>query len=142
MCIRDRFEEAYEDAAGDDIERSVSLATGYLAYPYLKKMADRLSQKYTRTKILIYPIRNDFFGERITVAGLITGQDLIRQLTGQELGTRLLLPCSMFRSEEEVFLDDITRSELEEALQVPVDIVKSSGQDLIDAIIGTETGRY
>lgn len=140
--LHNEFEEAYEDAAGDDIERSVSLATGYLAYPYLKKMADRLSQKYTRTKILIYPIRNDFFGERITVAGLITGQDLIRQLTGQELGTRLLLPCSMFRSEEEVFLDDITRSELEEALQVPVDIVKSSGQDLIDAIIGTETGRY
>ena len=140
--LQNEFEEAYEDAVGDDIERSVSLATGYLAYPYLKKMADRLSQKYTRTKILIYPIRNDFFGERITVAGLITGQDLIRQLTGQELGTRLLLPCSMFRSEEEVFLDDITRSELEEALQVPVDIVKSSGQDLIDAIIGTETGRY
>lgn len=140
--LHNEFEEAYEDAAGDDIERSVSLATGYLAYPYLKKMADRLNQKYTRTKILIYPIRNDFFGERITVAGLITGQDLIRQLTGQELGTRLLLPCSMFRSEEEVFLDDITRSELEEALQVPVDIVKSSGQDLIDAIIGTETGRY
>lgn len=140
--LHNEFEEAYEDAAGDDIERSVSLATGYLAYPYLKKMADRLSQKYTGTKILIYPIRNDFFGERITVAGLITGQDLIRQLTGQELGTRLLLPCSMFRSEEEVFLDDITRSELEEALQVPVDIVKSSGQDLIDAIIGTETGRY
>lgn len=140
--LHNEFEEAYEDAAGDDIERSVSLATGYLAYPYLKKMADRLSQKYTRTKTLIYPIRNDFFGERITVAGLITGQDLIRQLTGQELGTRLLLPCSMFRSEEEVFLDDITRSELEEALQVPVDIVKSSGQDLIDAIIGTETGRY
>ena len=84
-------------------------------------------RNHTRTKILIYPIRNDFFGERITVAGLITGQDLIRQLTGQELGTRLSLPCSMFRSEEEVFLDDITRSELEEALQVPVDIVKSSG---------------
>lgn len=140
--LHNEFEEAYEDAAGDDIERNVSLATGYLAYPYLKKMADRLSQKYTGTKIQIYPIRNDFFGERITVAGLITGQDLIRQLTGQELGTRLLLPCSMFRSEEEVFLDDITRSELEEALQVPVDIVKSSGQDLIDAIIGTEKGRY
>ena len=140
--LQNEFEEAYEDAAGDDIERNVSLATGYLAYPYLKKMADRLSQKYTGTKIQIYPIRNDFFGERITVAGLITGQDLIRQLTGQELGARLLLPCSMFRSEEEVFLDDITRSELEEALQVPVDIVKSSGQDLIDAIIGTEKGRY
>ena len=101
--LHNEFEEAYEDAAGDDIERNVSLATGYLAYPYLKKMADRLSQKYTGTKIQIYPIRNDFFGERITVAGLITGQDLIRQLTGQELGTRLLLPCSMFRSEEEVF---------------------------------------
>lgn len=139
--LHNEFEEAYEAAEGDEVERNVALATGYLAYPYLKNMAERLCQKYTRTKILIYPIRNDFFGERITVAGLITGQDLIRQLTGQELGERLLLPCSMFRSEEEVFLDDITRSELEEALQVPIDIVKSSGQDLIDAIIGIEKDR-
>lgn len=133
--LENEFEEAYAAAEGDAKAREVSMATGYLAYPYLRKMADRLEEKYPNTKVRIYPIRNDFFGERITVAGLITGQDLIRQLRGQELGSRLLLPVSMFRSEEEVFLDDVTRTEVEEALQVRVDIVKSSGQDFIDGIV-------
>ncbi len=72
----------------------------------------------------------------ITVSGLITGKDLIAQLRGKELGERLLLPCNMFRSGEEVFLDDITLPELEEALQVKIDIVKSSGQDFIEAVKG------
>ena len=75
-------------------------------------------------------------GELITVSGLITGKDLIAQLRGKELGERLLLPCNMFRSGEEVFLDDITLPELEEALQVKIDIVKSSGQDFIEAVKG------
>ena len=72
------------------------------------------------------------------MAGLITGQDLKAQLTGQQLGDRLLLPVSMFRNEEDVFLDDMTISQLEEALQVRIDVVKSSGQDLIDAILQME----
>ena len=74
----------------------------------------------------------------ITVAGLITGQDLIAQLKDKPLGSRLLLPECMFRSGEEVFLDDITRQEVENALQVPVNIVKSSGQDLVDGVLGLE----
>lgn len=69
------------------------------------------------------------------MSGLITGQDLIKQLKGQELGDRLLLPCNMLRSGEDVFLDDVTVSELEETLQVKIDIVKSSGQDFIDAVL-------
>ena len=81
-------------------------------------------------------IRNDFFGERITVSGLVTGQDIIAQLKGKELGGRLLLPCNMLKADEDVFLDDITVKEVSDALQVPVDIVKSSGQDLIDAMLG------
>ena len=84
----------------------------------------------------VYPIRNDFFGERITVSGLITGQDLTAQLKGRELGDRLLLPCNMLRAEENTFLDDFTVEEVAETLQVPVDIVKSSGQDLLDAVLG------
>lgn len=133
--LENEFEEAYEEAEGDDKIREVSLATGYLAYPYLKKMAEKLQKKYPKTQVHIYPIRNDFFGELITVSGLITGQDLIHQLKDRPLGERLLLPCNMFRSEEEVFLDDITLQDLIDALQVPVDIVKSSGQDFVDAII-------
>lgn len=134
--LHDEFEEAYGDLKGDDVKRDVSIATGLLAAPYIQKMADRLMQKYTGTTIHIYPIRNDFFGEMITVSGLITGQDLVKQLKGKPLGEKLLLPCNMFRSEEEVFLDDLTLTELEETLQVEADIVKSSGQDFINGIIG------
>ena len=74
----------------------------------------------------------------ITVAGLITGQDLIAQLKDQPLGERLLLPACMFKSGEEVFLDDVIKSEVEAALQIPVNIVKSSGYDFVNAILDPE----
>jgi len=133
--LENEFREAYEEAKGDGAVRAVSVATGFLAYPYIQKMARQLQVKYPKTEIYIYPIRNDFFGEMITVSGLITGQDLIAQLRGKDLGERLLLPCNMFRSGEEVFLDDITRQEVEEALQVRTDIVKSSGRDFVEAVL-------
>ncbi|RGU90688.1 DUF512 domain-containing protein [Clostridium sp. AF15-17LB] len=133
--LEDEFEAAYTELEGDGQEREVSVATGYLAEPYIRKMAERLMEKYPGTTVHVYPIRNDFFGELITVSGLITGQDLMSQLKGKELGGRLLLPCNMFRSEEEVFLDDVTLDELKETLQVQADIVKSSGRDFIEAII-------
>ena len=106
-----------------------------LAYDYLKEYLEKMKEKCPNLKVHLYKSRNDFFGERITVSGLITGQDLISQLKGQELGERLLLPCNMLRSGEPVFLDDVTVQELEDALQVKTDIVKSSGQDFIDSII-------
>ena len=133
--LEDEFQQAYEEAKGDGREREVSVATGVLAYPYIRKMAEKLRSKYPKTKIHIYPIQNDFFGKMITVSGLITGRDLIAQLRGRELGERLLLPCNMFRSGEVVFLDDVTLSEVEEALQVRADIVKSSGQDFVEAVL-------
>lgn len=134
--LREECKEAFQALPGDEKSRRVSMATGLLAYPELCRIADMLKEKYPGTKVQIYPVRNDFFGEKITVSGLITGGDLIGQLKGKDLGERLLLPCNMFRSEEDVFLDDVTLAEVEEALQVRADIVKSSGQDLIDAILG------
>ena len=133
--LHDEFEGAYEEAEGDGASREVSVATGLLAYPYIRDMADMLQKKYPGTVIHVYPIKNEFFGEQITVSGLITGQDLMRQLKDKPLGERLLLPCNMFRSEEDVFLDDVTLGRLMETLQVKADIVKSSGQDFINAVI-------
>jgi NifB/MoaA-like Fe-S oxidoreductase len=115
--------------------RELSLATGRLAAPFLETLMEKLKEKYPGIHVRIYPIRNDFFGEMITVSGLLTGQDLKKQLSGKPLGEKLLLPCNMIRSEEQDFLDDITVTELEKTLQVPIDIVKSSGKDLLDAII-------
>ena len=133
------FEEGMERLGDGDRSGEISAATGKLSYPYIRRMADRIQERYPGVKVHVYCIRNDFFGERITVSGLITGQDIIAQLKGKELGSRLLLPCNMLKADEDVFLDDITVKEVSDALQVPVDIVKSSGQDLIDAILGPET---
>lgn len=134
--LMNEFEDGYESLNGDERDREVSIATGFLAYPYIQRMADRIMEKYPKSKLHVYGIRNDFFGELITVSGLITGQDLIGQLKGKALGEKLLLPCNMLRIEEQDFLDDVTLQDVKDALQVPVDIVKSSGQDFIDAVLG------
>ena len=125
-----------DHATGDEkLTKTVSLATGKLAAPLMMELAEQLKEKYPNVNLLVYPIRNDFFGEMITVSGLLTGQDLAAQLLSVELGEKLLLPANVVRTEEQDFLDDMKVSELEKTLQVPIDIVKSSGQDLLDAII-------
>lgn len=148
--LMDEFEEAMEMleediASGDfpeedlpDTKRThhVTLATGRLAGPFIKDLADKCSKRYPNYTIDVVEIRNDFFGEMITVSGLITGQDLKAQLLERDnLGESVLIPCNMLRSGEEVFLDDMTVTELEEALGVPVTIVESSGQDLLNAML-------
>lgn len=115
-------------------EELISIATGKLAAPYLELLAREFMQLYPHKRIQVFAIRNEFFGEQITVAGLLTGQDLLHQLKDKDLGDRLLLPCSMLRSGEETFLDDMTVSELKNALQVKTVIVNSNGQDLYDAL--------
>lgn len=116
--------------------REVSLATGRLAAPYLEILYKEIRKQYPNVRLHIYEIENRFFGERITVSGLITGQDLIAQLKGRELGAQLLLPVNMLRSGEQVFLDDVTVAELENALQIKVRIVESSGCDFVEAVTG------
>ena len=90
-----------------------------------------LKVKYPNTEVNVYDITNEFFGERITVAGLITGADLKNQLKEVDLGEKLLLPCHMLRSGEEVFLDDVTVTELSKYLQIPIEIVDSDGAVLL-----------
>lgn len=133
--LMNEFDEALADLEGDERKAEVSIATGKLAYPFLQKMIEKLQVKFPNVKVHLYWIRNDFFGETITVAGLITGQDLIAQLKGQALGSKLLLPCNMLRDGEEVFLDDVTLTQVKESLQVEIDIVKSSGWDFVETII-------
>ena len=133
--LLDEFEEEYETLEGDDRVRHVSMATGKLMYPYFVRLIDKLKEKYPNLEVNLKWIRNDFFGELITVAGLITGQDLMKQLQEEDLGDALLLPCNMFRSGEDVFLDDVTLEEVCEKLHTPIRIVGNSGQEFIHAII-------
>lgn len=136
--LYEEFMDALGEKEDDGKTEELSMATGFLPYPYLKRLLDRMAEVYPGRKIHLYPIRNDFFGEMITVAGLITGQDLVAQLKGKPLGSRLLLPSVMFKSGEEVFLDDMTRTQAEAALQIPINIVKSGGYDLLSAILDWE----
>lgn len=119
-------------------KREISLATGKLAAPHMERLYSLVKEKFPNVVLHIYEIENRFFGERITVSGLITGTDLSMQLKGKELGTELLLPISMMRSGEKVFLDDMTVEQLENALQIKVRIVKSSGCDFVKALLGLE----
>lgn len=141
--LMNEFDEAYNSAIIQNEEghlevtkRSVSIATGRLAYPVISKLADTLMQGFTDIEVNVYAIRNDFFGEMITVSGLITGVDLINQLKNQKLGEVLYLPENILRSGEDVFLDDLTVGDLESALQVKIDIVKSDGWSFVSKILG------
>ena len=133
--LKEEVSEVLDGMTGDDREVEISMATGRLAAVYLQELVEKIQEKFPKVTAHIYPIRNDFFGETITVAGLITGQDLMAQLKGQALGSRLLIPSVMLRSGEDVFLDDITVGQLEEALQIPIDVVESGGYDFVTSII-------
>ncbi len=121
----------------------MSIATGRLAYPFISHMAQQMEELFSGLTVQVFAVRNDFFGEQITVSGLLTGGDIIAQLKGKDLGCALMLPQNVLRSGENVFLDDVTTIQMESALQVPVNIVKSSGRDFADAIVQLiERGNY
>ena len=115
-----------------------SIATGVSAAPFLAKLVAQAREKCGTIEGKVYPIVNRFFGETITVAGLVTGGDLIDQLRGKDLGQRLLIPASMLRSGENVFLDDVTTSDVERELGVSVVPVPQDGYELLDAVLGIE----
>ena len=106
---------------------NITCVTGKLAYSLIKEMSVRMEEALPNLTVEVYAIRNDFFGEMITVTGLITARDLMNQLKDKDLGDSLCIHECMLRSGEEVFLDDYTVSDVMSTLQVNVDIVKSNG---------------
>ena len=120
---------------GDDREFTASVATGKLAAPFIQQYMGLIKEKFPNIKVNVYTIRNDFFGERITVSGLITGADLREQLKDRELGEKVLIPCNMLRSGEDVFLDDLTVDDIKEALGTELVVVDEPGADLVDCVI-------
>ena len=114
--------------------KTVSIATGVSVYQHMKDIAGRI-EKETGIKILLYPVENDFFGRGVTVTGLLTGSDLLRELKGKELGERLLLSKNMFKAGTATMLDDITAGRLEKELGVEIQIVDNSGQAFVDTLV-------
>ena len=135
--LKDEFTEAIEKAPKDDVTRTVSIVTGKLATGLMESFAAMVEEKFVNTKVNVYTIVNDFFGETITVSGLLTGQDMLKQLSEHKdkLGDRVLLPANTLRSGEDVFLDDMTLGELAKGLGVKIQVPKNTGESLLYNIL-------
>lgn len=122
----------------DDKQRTVSVATGVLAAPLIDTLGKMMKSDFPNTNVNVYTIRNDFFGETITVAGLLTAGDIIAQLMPhkQELGGKLLITENMLKTNSDLFLDDKTLADVEQALGVTITPVPTDGYQLLDAILG------
>ena len=114
-----------------------TIATGQLAYPMMQDFAERVQQAFPQVQVQVKKIRNDFWGLTITVAGLITGQDLLAQLEGLDLGSELLIPANMLRHEQDRFLDDLTLEQVQETLGVPVLPVENDAFELLARMLGS-----
>ena len=135
--MQSEFDDELEYLDGYDLEtpRKVSIATGAAAYGFIKSLVDTLMEKVPTLECDVYLIKNDFFGKNITVAGLLTGQDLYNQLKDRELGDRLLIPRVSLKADEPIFLDDMKLDELSEKLGVEVVPTGSDGTEFVGNIL-------
>ena len=125
------FLDTYDTAK----KRRLSIATGEAAYEFISSIAHELESRLSDTKINVYKIENKFFGENITVAGLIVGQDLREQLKDKDLGTKLFIPSVMLRYENDLFLDDVSIDSLSRDLGVEIETVNNSGFEFVETLL-------
>ena len=125
------FNDAIEDRKKIRVKTPKTVVTGELAFDFVSKLISKINSD----KINIFSIKNDFFGEKITVSGLVTATDIISQLQGKELGKELLIPISMLRRDENIFLDNLTTTNIETALGVKVVVVENDGFDLLGKLL-------
>ncbi|MBQ9438555.1 MAG: DUF512 domain-containing protein [Lachnospiraceae bacterium] len=136
--VREEIEERKKEGQPPlEKPRRISIGTGLLAEETIRGLSSELMALYPKLGISVFPVRNDFFGEKITVSGLLTGQDILKALKGKELGEALFLPSNVLRAGEDVFLDDMTLEELADSLQLPVHIVESNGYDFVEKLVGS-----
>jgi Fe-S oxidoreductase, related to NifB/MoaA family len=133
--LTQEVEDEIDYRDGDDLPHEATIATGTLAAPIIKQLCDRVKTIYPNLNVEVFPIINRFFGETITVSGLLTGRDIIEQMSGREIRGKLILPENLLRSGEDVLLDDLTVTDIENALQTRVRIVQSTGLDFVDSLV-------
>lgn len=136
--FRDDLEAALAGLSGDDRKGKVTLVTAKLIYPTICWAAEQIQKKYPNMELQVVCITNHFFGEQITVTGLLTATDIIEQLSTLELGDWVVLPSVVLKADEDIFLDDIALEDVQKALQVPIHIVKSNGMGFIQAVLEAE----
>jgi len=127
------FEDALTKAPNG--EREVTLITGVAAYSSMSRLAKMSMERYPEIKIQVECIKNEFFGEKITVAGLIVGEDIINQLRGRKIYKNVLIPSVMLKHESDLFLDDTTVSDIEKELGCEIRVTDCTGYDLWEKII-------
>ncbi|MBR5155544.1 MAG: DUF512 domain-containing protein [Clostridia bacterium] len=125
------FEDALEDFPSNIVKTQKTVVTGVLAFDLIKELASKLNGE----KINVLPVKNNFFGDKITVSGLITAGDIIEQLKGKDLGDEILIPTSMLRHNEDVFLDNLTVSDVEKSLNIRVVVVENDGYDFVEKLL-------
>lgn len=134
---KSEFLSALEEIPECDIKRKVTVATGVDAKPHIQNLVDELQKKWHNLECNVIAVENEFFGKTITVAGLLTAQDILKELDGIDLGDELILPSCMLRHEQDRFLDDITLEEFKSKLNTNVRLCDNDGYDVLNALIGT-----
>ena len=117
------------------IKKTISIATGASIFEIFKDITNKVEKSIEGLKINVYRVENAFFGGHVTVTGLLTGSDIIRELSGKNLGDKLLLCKSMFKAGTDLMLDGITVRDLQEKLKVDIQMVDTNGQAFIDALV-------
>ena len=141
--LEDEVSFALEEVSEEDLqtERKVSMIVGTSVYPFMEKIVDMVREKAPGLKAQVIPVKNEFFGGKIDVTGLITGSDIIRTLKGTDIGEELLIPSVMLKADEDIFLDDITLIALGEELGVKTVKSGSTGDDLVNSLLGISGDR-
>lgn len=129
------IEEELKNLKVDDKKIKYTIATGTLAYNFIKGIVGKINEKFPNLELNVIAIRNTFFGETITVSGLVTGSDIHSQLKDMDLGEGLLIPKSMLKADEEVFLDNISLEDLKNKLKTNIFPIEVKGKSLIDLIV-------
>lgn len=140
--LQDEFDWAMEERVVNEsacpAPRKVTVPTGECGYAFINELLDGLRQKCHNLTVDLVPVHNDFFGGTVNVTGLLTGQDLVKNLKGRDLGDEVLIVSNMLRADEDIFLDDMTLEQLQQELGVPARRISGAGDAMLAAILGLE----
>ncbi len=132
--IRDVFEAMRVSRRKKSYNKAVTVVTGVSAYPLLLDLTQAIAVKYGIT-IHTLAVPNVFFGGQVTVAGLVTGGDILKALENKDLGDKVLLPQVMLRKGEDIFLDDMPLKTLQQSFKTPLKVIPVEGRDFLKEIL-------
>lgn len=132
--MRYQFDLAFADARAPK-KGSFSVVTGVAATPFVEQVLNKAKKRFPELDVNVITVTNKFFGETVTVAGLVVGRDIVDTLAlRNDVGDTLLLPRVMLRETEDVFLDGMTLDDLKRATGKNI-IITADGYALCQAIL-------